>query len=78
MTSYEECRFQVAALGPGETRDFTCRPVIVGRYVAIHFLPNKKESLTLCEVEVHSDLGNVKINFIPGNNYFLLLLLYVF
>ena len=57
-TTYEECWFQSAALGPGETREFTCPHVLMGRYVAIHFPPDKTEALTLCEVEVYSDLGN--------------------
>ena len=72
-TTYEECWFQSAALGPGETRDFICRRVILGRYVAIHFPPDKTEPLTLCEVEVHSDLGNFfrkliifNFNFFPS------------
>ena len=58
-TTFEECWYQGPAVGNGETREFTCTEVLVGRYVAVHFPATKIEYLQLCEVEVHSDIGTV-------------------
>ena len=44
-----------------ETKAFDCTEPLVGRYVTIHF--NRSEYLSLCEVEVYSDIGTCLICF---------------
>ena len=56
--TYDECWYQSDQLANAETREFTCHQVLVGRYVAIHHSLNVSLVLTLCEVQVYSDLGN--------------------
>ena len=56
--TYEECWYQSDQLANGETREFTCHQALLGRYVAVHHSLNVSLALTLCEVQVYSDLGN--------------------
>ena len=56
-STFTECWYQPTALGEGEIRQFTCSQVILGLYVVVHFPTSKVERLTLCEVEVFSDIG---------------------
>ena len=56
-STFTECWYQSTALGEGEIRQFTCNQVILGLYVVVHFPTSKVERLTLCEVEVFSDIG---------------------
>ena len=56
--TYDECWYQSDQLANAETREFTCHQVLLGRYVAIHHSLNVSLVLTLCEVQVYSDLGN--------------------
>ena len=54
---YDECWHESQPVKDGETRQFTCQIVRIGRYVAIHFATDNTEPLGLCEVQVYSDLG---------------------
>ena len=60
MTGYSPtvhalCWYEPDAFGINETKTFNCTEPLVGRYVTIHF--NRSEYLSLCEVEVYSDIG---------------------
>ena len=57
-TEYDECWHEIHPVKDGETRQFTCQQVRIGRYVAIHFANDNTEPLALCEVQVYSDIGN--------------------
>ena len=46
--NYEECAYQEAAMGSGETKVFPC--TTTGKYVVIQL--KRKAVLTLCEVKV--------------------------
>ena len=54
---YDECWNESQPVKGGETRQFTCQQVRIGRYVAIHFADDNTEPLALCEVQVYSDIG---------------------
>ena len=54
---YEQCAYQEAALGAGETKVFSC--TTTGKYVVIQL--KKKTALTLCEVKVFG--GNYAYNY---------------
>ena len=71
---FTECWYQSTELGEGEIKQFTCHQVILGLYVAVHFPTSKVESLTLCEVEVFSDIGNTELQFLKNKYPDLLLI----
>ena len=54
---YDECWHENSPVREGETRQFTCQQVRIGRYVTIHFINANSEPLALCEVQVYSDIG---------------------
>ena len=54
---YDKCCYENNPIKDGETRQFTCLQVKIGRYVAIHFTHDSTEPLSLCEVQVYSDIG---------------------
>ena len=58
-TTFPLCLHQSAPLGEGETMEFTYSQTRFGRYVVIHFPPTTQQHLTLCEVEVYSDIGRL-------------------
>ena len=60
MTGYNPalhdlCWYEPNDFAANETKAFDCTEPLVGRYVTIHF--NRSEFLSLCEVEVYSDIG---------------------
>ena len=54
---YDECWYENNPIKDRETRQFTCPQVKIGRYVVIHFTQDSTEPLSLCEVQVYSDIG---------------------
>ena len=70
--TYTQCWYQSDAIEQGETRQFTCSEDIVGRYVTINFPTTKSGALTLCEVQVYTDVGTRnRIFFSEAENAFI-------
>ena len=60
MTGYNPalhdlCWYEPNPFAKNETKAFNCTEPLVGRYITIHF--NRSAYLSLCEVEVYSDIG---------------------
>ena len=56
----QNCAFEDRTFGSSETRVYTCRNPLKGRYVRIRGLPSIVQYLGLCEVQVQ---GNKKFSF---------------
>ena len=57
--SFTLCAYEETPFSRNETREYLCDGEILGRYVVIHFSPDKEQFLSFCEVEVYSNLGKV-------------------
>ena len=71
-TTYTMCYNITKPWCDGETRAIRCDQPIQGRYVTVHFPPDRYESLTLCEVEVFEAKGekNIILYFLKKVLYF--------
>ena len=56
------CKYHAGTIGSGQTVELSCSEAISGRYVYVTL--RITEYLTLCEVEVFEDKGNVLLLFV--------------
>ena len=56
-SSAQNCAFDSQQYTSSETRVYTCPTLLPGRYVRIHYSPNSRKGLQLCEVQVQGKNG---------------------
>ena len=56
--AFTECAYEAPPFGEGEMRYLHCGTTLLGRYVTVYL--KHHGILSLCEVEVYSEQGNIK------------------